>query len=172
MLSATSLLGPSIFRIPTSPKASNISPPQICPNIRKTIPRGTKAMFTHFRIRSLLILAPKNQWARAGKIKSETISAATSAKVFVNARGPNNFPSAACIVNTGIKLTIVVDTAVRMAELTSDAPLYIVVISFCPGGASSTCLMMFSDRMTPRSTIVPIAMAIPDKATILASTPK
>ena len=29
---------------------------------------------------------------------------------------------------------------------------------------------MFSDRITPTSTIVPMAIAIPDKATILAST--
>ena len=31
---------------------------------------------------------------------------------------------------------------------------------------------MFSESMTPTSTIVPIAIAIPDSATILASTPK
>ena len=30
--------------------------------------------------------------------------------------------------------------------------------------------MIFSDRITPTSTIVPIAMAIPESATILAST--
>ncbi len=103
---------------------------------------------------------------------SETISAATKAKVLVNANGPNNLPSAACMVKTGIKLTIVVETAVRIAELTSAEPLYIVVISFCPGGASSTCLTIFSERIIPKSTMVPMAMAIPDSATILASTPK
>ena len=32
--------------------------------------------------------------------------------------------------------------------------------------------MIFSESMTPTSTIVPIAIAIPDNATILASTPK
>ena len=32
--------------------------------------------------------------------------------------------------------------------------------------------MMFSERITPTSTIVPIAIAIPDNATIFASTPK
>ena len=31
---------------------------------------------------------------------------------------------------------------------------------------------MFSERITPTSTIVPIAIAIPESATILASTPK
>ena len=31
--------------------------------------------------------------------------------------------------------------------------------------------MIFSDRMTPTSTIVPMAIAIPDNATILASIP-
>ncbi len=32
--------------------------------------------------------------------------------------------------------------------------------------------MIFSERMTPTSTMVPMAMAIPERATILASTPK
>ena len=32
--------------------------------------------------------------------------------------------------------------------------------------------MIFSESMTPTSTIVPIAIAIPDRATMFASTPK
>ena len=32
--------------------------------------------------------------------------------------------------------------------------------------------MIFSDRITPTSTMVPIAIAIPERATIFASTPK
>ena len=34
----------------------------------------------------------------------------------------------------------------------------------------SKCLMIFSDKITPTSTIVPMAMAIPERATMLAST--
>ena len=63
-------------------------------------------------------------------MNNATTRAANNAKVFVNASGLNNFPSAACIVNTGIKLIIVVETAVTIAELTSAAPLYIVSINF------------------------------------------
>ena len=39
--------------------------------------------------------------------------------VFVNANGLNNFPSAACMANTGRKLTIVVVSAVITAPATS-----------------------------------------------------
>ena len=48
---------------------------------------------------------------------------AVNAKVLVNANGRNNLPSAPIIVKTGIKLTMVVITAVRIAELTSDEAL-------------------------------------------------
>ena len=37
---------------------------------------------------------------------------------------------------------------------------------------SSRCRIIFSDRITPTSTIVPMAMAIPDSATMFASTLK
>ena len=69
------------------------------------------------------MLNPKIQCAKVGKINSETIKAANKAKDLVNANGPNNLPSAACMVNTGIKLTMVVETAVRIAVDTSEAPL-------------------------------------------------
>ena len=48
---------------------------------------------------------------------------AVNAMVLVNANGRNNFPSAPTIVNTGIKLMIVVSTAVRMAPETSAVAL-------------------------------------------------
>ena len=51
---------------------------------------------------------------------------ANSAKDFVKASGRNNFPSAACIVNTGKKLTIVVATAVITADATSTVAMYTV----------------------------------------------
>ena len=40
------------------------------------------------------------------------------------------------------------------------------------GGAFLICVSILSVRTIPISTIVPIAIAIPDKATIFASTPK
>ena len=44
---------------------------------------------------------------------------AVNANVFVNANGLNNLPSAPIIVNTGIKLIMVVITAVTIAPETS-----------------------------------------------------
>ena len=52
-----------------------------------------------------------------------TISAAIKANVFVKARGRKSLTSAAYNVKTGTKLTMVVETAARIAELTSEAPL-------------------------------------------------
>ena len=72
---------------------------------------------------------------------------------------------------TGIKLIIVVSTAVSIAPETSVVAWYTTVFTGNWFLFSSKCLMMFSDKITPTSTIVPIAMAIPDSATILASTP-
>jgi hypothetical protein len=40
------------------------------------------------------------------------------------------------------------------------------------GVASARCLNLFSLTTSPMSTIVPLAMAMPDSATLLASTPK
>ena len=48
---------------------------------------------------------------------------AESAIVLVNARGRNNLPSAPTIVNTGMKLMIVVNTAVSIAPDTSAVAL-------------------------------------------------
>ena len=57
-----------------------------------------------------------NKKEAKGGIKNRAITnAAINAKVFVNASGLNNFPSAPIIVNTGTKLIMVVITAVTMA---------------------------------------------------------
>ena len=50
---------------------------------------------------------------------SPIIKAEIIAKVFVKASGLNNFPSAACMANTGKKLIIVVVKAVITADATS-----------------------------------------------------
>ncbi len=98
------------------------------------------------------------------------------ANVLVNARGLNSFPSAASMAKTGRKLTTVVVSAVMTAGATSVAAVYITEVSFCPRAplfsGSSRCRTMFSVKTTPTSTITPMAIAIPDKATMLASTPK
>ena len=98
-----------------------------------------------------------------------------SANVLVNASGRNSLPSAACIAKTGRKLTTVVDKAVITADDTSIVALYITerrAIPLTPlFSGISRCLNMFSVKMIPTSTITPMAIAIPDNATILASTP-
>ena len=66
----------------------------------------------------------RNKKAANGGIKNKaTIIEAVNAKVFVNANGLNNFPSAPIIVNTGMKLIIVVITAVTIAPETSAVAL-------------------------------------------------
>ena len=61
--------------------------------------------------------------ANGGMINNATIIDAARANVFVNARGLNSFPSAPIMVKTGIKLIMVVKTAVRIAPETSDVAL-------------------------------------------------
>ena len=61
--------------------------------------------------------------AKGGMRKSAMTSEAVNAAVFVNASGRNNLPSAPTIVNTGIKLMIVVSTAVTIAPETSAVAL-------------------------------------------------
>ncbi len=65
---------------------------------------------------------------------------------------------------------MVVSTAVTTAEATSVVPSYTTFSLDSSGPALSICRMMFSTSTMAMSTIVPIAMAIPDKATILAVT--
>ena len=67
---------------------------------------------------------------------------------------------------------MVVSTAVTMAPETSVVAVYTTCSTDCSSVRFSRWLRIFSDRITPRSTMVPIAIAIPDRATILASTPK
>ena len=65
-----------------------------------------------------------NKNAANGGIKNNaTIIEAVSANVLVKANGLNNFPSAPIIVNTGMKLIIVVITAVTIAPETSAVAL-------------------------------------------------
>ena len=110
--------------------------------------------------------------AAKGGIKNRaTIMDAVKAMVFVKANGRNNFPSAPTMVNTGIKLMMVVSTAVKMAPETSEVALYTTSFVDRSLSFSSMCRIIFSERITPTSTMVPMAMAIPESATILASTP-
>ena len=75
--------------------------------------------FTRSEERLRVDFHPKIQAAKAGKINNVMIIAAISAKVLVKANGLNSFPSAPIMVNTGIKLMIVVRTDVRIAPETS-----------------------------------------------------
>ena len=98
-------------------------------------------------------------------------SDATSAKVLVKASGRKSLPSAAVSVKTGRKLITVVSTAVRMAGATSDAASRTTRRRSASGAASPRRRCTFSMRITPTSTMVPMAMAMPESATMLASTP-
>jgi len=104
-------------------------------------------------------------------INKATTTDQSSAMVLVKARGLNNLPSAPIMVKIGIKLIIVVNTAVRIAPDTSLVALKTVSLMPVSSAFCSRCLRMFSVSTTPISTIVPMAMAIPESATILASTP-
>ena len=74
------------------------------------------------------------------------------------------------MVKTGRKLTTVVETAVKTAPLTSETASKIT--SFVFSVDFSKCFRIFSVTTIPISTMVPMAMAIPDNATIFASTLK
>ena len=77
------------------------------------------------RLVPFLILFFLNKYAANGGIKNKaTIIEAVRAKVFVKAKGLNSFPSAPIMVNTGMKLMIVVMTAVTIAPDTSVVALY------------------------------------------------
>ena len=80
------------------------------------------------------------------------------------------------MAKTGKKLTTVVAKAVIIAEATSVVASYITCINFLPFTPSfsgiSRCLIIFSVNTIPTSTITPMAIAIPERATILASTSK
>ena len=89
----------------------------------------------------------------------------------VNASGWNNFPSAPVIVNTGKNEITVVEIAVKIAPLTSELARKMIAVAESFSFARSKCLRIFSVNTIPISTIVPMAIAIPESATIFASTP-
>ena len=84
----------------------------------------------------------------------------------------NSFPSAASIAKTGRKLTTVVRIAVMIAPPTSEVARKMTSSRLSSSRARPRWRSTFSPTMTPMSTIVPMAMAIPDSATMFASTPK
>ena len=106
--------------------------------------------------------------AATGITNRDTSNAEIRARVLVHARGLKSFPSAASMVNTGRKLMTVVERAVRTAWLTSLVALRMIWVREVFGEASCRCLRMFSQTTIPMSTMVPMAMAIPERATTLA----
>src|SRR5699024_12012862 len=101
------------------------------PNVIRTNPaHGIKAMATNILpitnrpfhailIGRFFMVIEKNQWAKGGSRAITIMMEATSAKVLVKASGLNSFPSAATMVKTGRKLTMVMVMAVTMAWATS-----------------------------------------------------
>ena len=132
-------------------------------------------MFQYFLYLFLSKRIEKIKFAKVGMIIKPITNAESMVKVLVKASGLNNFPSAASIAKTGRKLTMVVARAVITAPATSTVASYTVFSKCFPlapmFSGISRCRMIFSVNTTPTSTITPMAMAMPDKATILASTP-
>jgi hypothetical protein len=87
------------------------------------IPNAIKTPFkTYLKVFLMFFFLNKNA-AKGGIKNNATIIEAVNAKVFVKANGLNSFPSAPIIVNTGMKLIIVVITAVTIAPDTSAVAL-------------------------------------------------
>ncbi|MBA7593000.1 hypothetical protein ES708_35206 [subsurface metagenome] len=86
-------------------------------------PAVIKEIFHILLTRFLSILIENNICAKAGITTIPINNADIIAKDFVKASGLKSLPSAACIANTGKKLTTVVANAVTTAEATSVAPL-------------------------------------------------
>ena len=107
-------------------KIKLLIPIKIKTNAKKYLPKKikikpikAKAIFKYFLIVFRFTFIEKTKYARAGIKIKPIVSAESMANVLVNAKGLNNFPSAACIANTGRKLIIVVVKAVITAGATS-----------------------------------------------------
>ena len=112
-----------------------------------------------------------NSIANTGIRIRATRMEAPRVKVLVKASGLNSLPSAPVITNTGKKPRIVVVTAVMTAPPTSLAALWTDCKRVSPSGAFFKRCTMFSLNTMPMSAMVPIAIAIPESATIFASMP-
>ena len=86
------------------------------------IPTIMRNIFRNSLIILVLSLLEKKMCINGGKTIIATKTDEISAKVFVNARGLNSFPSAPDMTNTGRNATTVVLIAVKIAPLTSFAP--------------------------------------------------
>ena len=87
------------------------------------IPRMMSNPLSIYLERSLIFVFLNKNAANGGIKKSAITKAAESAIVLVNANGLNSLPYAPIKVNTGIKLIIVVRTAVKIAPETSAVAL-------------------------------------------------
>jgi len=91
------------------------------------------------------------------------------AAVLVMARGRNSLPSEDDRNNTGRNATMVVITLVRIAPATCPVPV-ITELSRSSSGCSRIRRFTLSNTMMPVSTMVPMAMAMPPRERMLAST--
>ena len=87
------------------------------------LPIRMRSAQTRFCVVDLNFRFLKIKAAKGGIKKSAMMSDAVNAAVLVNAKGRNNLPSAPINVNTGIKLIMVVSTAVTIAPETSAVAL-------------------------------------------------
>ena len=105
------------------PKPIRADPNQTGTKKKEIIPSRIRAEFHTNLIFFLGTVMEKSQCANGGMRAIAMMTDATNANVLVYARGLNNFPSEATIVNTGRKLTIVVVMAVKTAGATSTVAL-------------------------------------------------
>src|SRR5699024_4005300 len=103
----------------SKPKAISAMPAHGINAMAINSPPITKRPFQTILIVRFLMVMEKNQWAKGGSRAITIMMEATSAKVLVKASGLNSFPSAATMVKTGRKLTMVMVMAVTMAWATS-----------------------------------------------------
>src|SRR5699024_11741276 len=114
------------------------------------------------------------KFVAAGMRNNPTNKVAINAIVLVIAKGLNSFPSAPVITRIGKKLTIVVAIVVITAPLTSFVASKTTVeigFGFFNNLFFSINSTEFSTKTIQISTILQMAMAIPESATILSSTP-
>ena len=150
--------------------ASSVIPAHSEPFQNANAPTASITPRTIQRIPRRRASMPKTRWMKVGRRNKVTSTEPVSAKVLVKASGRNSLPSAASRVNTGMKLTMVVETAVTMAGATSIAASWMVRRRSLTTPCSRRWRTTFSERMMPRSTMVPMAITMPESATMLAST--
>ena len=133
--------------------------------------KNVKNRFTGFLCSASTLPRTKYPIKTGTKVIASAAEAAI-AYVLVNASGENILPSCASSVNTGTKLTVMINKLKNSAGPTSDAESMTTCHRFSfVRGVRSICLCMFSIMTMAPSLIAPIAIAIPPKDMMFALIP-